>query len=124
MHAKLLLTIGWACYAASLSSHSCCMSQLIKLASVYVQLFAQVHATGQPPRKNSSSPLASSRWTWNRTDSGSISPDDKEKVYDAVIVAAGIVAVLIANVAYVGELCLPRSHEGVAVHAASVASCL
>ena len=52
---------------------------------------------------SSSSSWAFGRSSWNRQDSGSISPDDEDKVYDAIIVAAGIVAVLIANVAYVGE---------------------
>ena len=74
-----------------------------------MRVFAQVHAPEQPAHTNSSSPPSSSWWPWNRKDSGSIPPDDKEKVYDAIIVAAGIVAVLIANVAYVGESCLSRS---------------
>ena len=69
-------------------------------ASIYVQ----EQALSQPAQKSSSSPTACRRPTWNRQDSGPIAMDDKNKAYDAIIVAAGIVAVLIANVTYVGEL--------------------
>ena len=92
----------WAAIAAECHSPSICVR-------VHVRVVAQVHEPGQPAHTISSSLLAFIRWLCHRTNSGSLPPDEKQKVYDAVIVAAGIVAVLIANVAYVGESCLSRS---------------
>ena len=74
------------------------LQPLITCASICAQ-----EQEPEQPANTSSRRTSSEFWSLYRSDSGSIAPDDIQKVYDAVIVAAGIVAVLIANVAYVGE---------------------
>ena len=56
----------------------------------------------RPAQEDAGSPPAARR-SANRLSSGPNAEDDKNKVYDAIIMAASTVAVLIANVTYVGE---------------------
>ena len=66
-------------------------------------IHAQAMAPEQPAQQSAGCTPARGR-SVDRVLSGPIALDDKNKAYDAIIIAAGIVAVLIANVAYLGAV--------------------